>query len=534
MHTDVVVVGIGAAGLSAARVAAAAGRDVVVLAKGNAVVSATHAAQGGLAAVLSADDDVACHADDTLVAGAGLCSRPAVEALVRQAPAEVAVLRDLGAEFDLVGQPGDRAPAGALLALGREGGHSRRRIVHARGDGSGAEVSATLVRALPASVRILQPVVLIDVLLDAFGAAVGVLAGKVADDGALEAGHVYARAVVLATGGFGQAWATTSNPAGLTGDGLAAALRAGALAHDLEFVQFHPTVLFSAEATGQRPLVTEALRGEGAVLVDHRGEPVMGAHPLGDLAPRDVVALAMTRSMHEAPRGLDRHVFLDATALAPTTLRRFERFIRSCRAEGIDPAHDPVPVAPGAHYACGGVAADLSGRTTVEALFAVGEVASTGVHGANRLASNSLTEALASGGRCGRLLASRLPSGGRAVRPHAGVGAPASERGRIAELASRHLAVIRTGEGIESVLAAASAGPEASARHDTVTSLADLEALSLRTVSTAVAAAALVREESRGCHRRDDHPAASPRWRRRLSLRVDGNRLGVRVGELIR
>ena len=343
LRADVVVVGTGAAGMSAARVAAASGRDVLLLAKDGRDGSATHAAQGGLAAVLSPDDDTSHHASDTAVAGAGLCSPAAVDLLVRAAPHEVAELRGLGARFDL----DDRRPHGDLLSLGREGGHTRRRIVHAGGDGYGAEVAATLAHALPESVRVLHDIALIDVLLDDRGAAVGISAGRIADDGRLIPGRVLARAVVLATGGFGQAWATTSNPLGLTGDGLAAALRAGAVATDLEFVQFHPTVLYSPTARGRRPLVTEALRGEGAVLIDHSGELVMrGVHPLGDLAPRDVVSAAMTRRMREASGGVDTHLLLDATGIDHAVLRRFERFVEAGRNEGLDPARDPVPVAP--------------------------------------------------------------------------------------------------------------------------------------------------------------------------------------------
>ena len=210
-------------------------------------------------------------------------------------------------------------------------------------------------------------------------------------------------------------------------------MRAGAIAHDIEFVQFHPTVLYSAHATGQRPLVTEALRGEGAVLIDHAGERVMlHEHPLADLAPRDVVSAAMARRMRTAPSGLDTHLLLDATRLGRETLSRFERFTQACRAEGLDPVSEPVPVAPGAHYACGGVATDMSGRTTVPGLFAVGEVASTGVHGANRLASNSLTEALVSGRRCGSLLASRLPRGGSTTSGPVGGGVDQACRPRLA------------------------------------------------------------------------------------------------------
>jgi L-aspartate oxidase len=531
LRADVVVVGAGAAGLSAARVAAEGGRDVVVLAKGGFDSSATHAAQGGLAAALSSDDGPAIHLSDTLVAGAGLCAESAVDALVRDAPGEVASLRRLGASFDLTASlDADR------LALGREGGHSRRRIVHAGGDGSGAEVSSTLAHALPPSVRVVQPVVLIDVLLDASGSAVGVLAGRVGVDGQLVPGRIVASAVVLATGGFGHAWATTSNPPGLTGDGLAAALRAGAAAGDLEFVQFHPTVLYAADATGRRPLVTEALRGEGAVLIDHGGERVMlHEHPLADLAPRDVVAAAMTRRMHAAAPGLDTHLLLDATGLGRDVLDHFERLAAACRAAGIDPAHDPIPVAPGAHYACGGVMTDLAGQTTVTGLLAVGEVATTGVHGANRLASNSLTEALSSGRRCGQLLADRLPRGGSATAIADGPGVDATGRADLAVALSRRLGVVRDAAGIESVLAAAARRPPARpvGSAETSLTLADVEALSLHTVSTAVAAAALVRAESRGCHRRDDHPAASDQWLRRITLAADGDELAVQVGEAI-
>jgi L-aspartate oxidase len=535
IEADVVVVGLGAAGLSAARVAADGGRDVVVLAKGDATSSATHAAQGGLAAVLSAEDDAAMHAADTLTAGAGLCAPGAVDALVDDAPREVAVLRGLGARFDMVDgrTPGD---AWSPLALGREGGHSQRRIVHSGGDSSGAEVADALIRALPSRVQVLRPAVLIDVLLDAAGRAVGVSAARILDDGRLAPGRIDARAVVLATGGFGHAWATTSNPPGLTGDGLAAALRAGAMLRDVEFVQFHPTVLFSPHASGQRPLASEALRGEGAVIVDHAGQRVLlGEHPLADLAPRDVVAAAMFRRMRNAPDGLDTHLFLDATGLGRDLLGRFARFVEACRAAGIDPLREPVPVAPGAHYACGGIAADGAGRTTVPGLYAVGEAASTGVHGANRLASNSLTEALAGGRRCGRLLGHALAAGGPAADQPTGHGVESAARSSLASALSRHAGVARTAAGLERVLHHLAAAPSmrrSPARSGGPT-LEDVEALSLHTVSTAVAAAALVREESRGCHRRDDHPATSDHWRRRLTVRADGDCVAVRVGDLL-
>ena len=541
MRADIVVVGVGAAGLSAARVAAAAGRNVVVIAKAGPTSSATHAAQGGLAAVMSGDDDADRHAADTLAAGAGLCSPAAVGALVRDAPHEIAVLRRLGARFDVVGD--QRSGTGSPpLALGQEGGHSRRRIVHCGGDTSGAEVSSALASALPRGVRVLPRAALLEILLDGSGRAVGVVAARILGDGRLTAGRIDALAVVLATGGLGQAWATTSNPAGLTGDGLAAALRAGATLRDIEFVQFHPTVLYSPRATGQRPLVTEALRGEGAVIVDHAGNRVMvGEHPLADLAPRDVVAAAMARRMREAPAGLDTHLLLDATGLGRDLLDRFGRFVGACRAEGIDPLREPVPIAPGAHYACGGIAADSAGRTSVHGLYAVGEVASTGAHGANRLASNSLTEALAAGRRCARHLADSLPTGGaattgRATLPATGNGVAASTRPGLAAMLSRHVGVARTAAGLQDVLDDVAQTPAmrpSPAGGDTFT-LADVEALSLHTVSSAVAAAALVRDESRGCHRREDRPTTSDRWRRRLTLRADIDGIAVRIGHPIR
>jgi L-aspartate oxidase len=540
LRADIVVVGLGAAGMTAARVAAEAGRDVLVLSKAGIESSATYAAQGGLAAVVASDDDIALHAADTVAAGSGLCAPSAVGALVRQAPGEIVALRELGARFDVsVGDALDTDPA---FDLGREGGHSRRRIVHARGDESGAEVASTLMGGLPRSVRIVHPVVLLDVLLDADGAAVGVLAARIGDDGLLAPGHVHARAVVLATGGFGQAWATTSSPPGITGDGLVAALRAGADVRDVEFVQFHPTVLYSPSATGQRPLATEALRGEGAVIVDHRGDRVMlGEHPMADLAPRDVVAAAMARRMRTAPVGLDTHLFLDASSLGRDVLSRFGRFVSASRAEGHNPYREPVPIAPGAHYVCGGVAADMSGRTTVRGLYAVGEVASTGAHGANRLASNSLTEALATGRRCGRLLARRLPRAGGQARNldsdsrtdrSSGLGVDPTARRRLAATLSSDVGVVRTEDGLQRALKELDAVPamQPSAAGSAHMSVAEVEALSLHTVSTLVAAAALVREESRGCHRRDDHPATDDRWRRRLTLRGEAEAVSVFVG----
>jgi L-aspartate oxidase len=514
-QADVVVVGAGAAGLSAALAASAGGRSVLLMCKGALGTGATALAQGGLAAVLDADDSVELHVRDTLTAGAGLCDLGPVRDLVASAPAELARLRSLGAVLD--------ADAGRThgLALTREGGHSRDRVVHAGGDASGAEVDRTLVAAVRrSSVGLLEHVIALDALLDAAGTVLGVTAARVGPDGTLTPGAVYAGAVVLATGGLGQAWETTTNPVGATGDGLALAVRAGAEVRDLEFVQFHPTVLWlGADARGWQPLVTEAVRGEGAVLVDATGRPVMaGVHPLGDLAPRDVVTAAMHRRMTESPGGVSTHLFLDATGLGRDVLeRRFPTVLAACRAAGIDPVEQPVPVAPGAHYACGGVSADLSGRTSVAGLLAVGEVAATGVHGANRLASNSVTEALLTGRRAGELLAGVLPAGGAPVDATSGRGVAAGSRGATTSATSRHAFVLRDADGLTRLLDHLATAPGTTSE---ALSLADVEATALHTVSSLVALAALTREESRGCHRRTDAPGERAHWQHHITLRT--------------
>jgi L-aspartate oxidase len=494
---DVVIVGSGAAGLSAALAAAGHGRKVLLLTKEELGGGATPLAQGGLAAAIGPGDTAALHQRDTMAAGAGLCDPAAVATLVSQAPEEIARLDRLGARLE-------RSP------LHLEGGHSRRRIVHAGGDAAGAEVHRALREAVLASpVEILTGAVALDALTDERGAVGGLLAGLAGADGrTLILGSVTARAVVLATGGFGQAFATTTNPAGLTGDGLALAARAGAELRDIEFVQFHPTVLWQEGARGQCPLITEALRGAGALLVDAAGRPVMaGRHPLGDLAPRDVVSAAMQERM-AAGDGPGDHLWLDATALRPGVLERgFPTVTAACRARGVDPVTEPIPVSPGAHYACGGIAADMTGRTSVAGLFAVGEAASTGVHGANRLASNSLIEALISGRRVGDLLGRDLPRRPAGLRPPpAGPGVSPAARPGLAAAMSRHAGVLRDRDGLElllDMLDQAPPGPPAEAGPD----LAVAEATSLHAVSVLVAVAALARAESRGCHRWRNLPA---------------------------
>ena len=521
---DVVVVGSGAAGISAALAAAGHGLRVLLVSKEDIGGGATPLAQGGLAAAIGPDDDAAEHQGDTLEAGAGLCDPAAVATLVSEAPGEIARLTGLGARLE-------------RTALHLEGGHSRRRIVHAGGDAIGAEVHRVLRAALLASpVVVLTRAVALDALTDARGAVGGLLAGVVGGDGrTLLAGTVTARAVVLATGGFGQAFATTTNPAGLTGDGLALAARAGAELQDVEFVQFHPTVLWQEASRGQCPLITEALRGAGAVLVDVAGLPVMtGRHPRGDLAPRDVVSAAMQQRMGHGDGPAD-HLWLDATALGRGVLDRdFPTVTALCRARGIDPAAEPIPVAPGAHYACGGIRAGMDGRTSVAGLYAVGEAASTGVHGANRLASNSLTEALIAGRRAGDRLGRSLPGpAGDLGFPPAGPGASPAARAALASAMSRHAGVVRDHEGLECLAGLLGQAPPGDqdrtadrprGRRSAGPDLATVEATSLHTVSVLVASAALARAESRGCHRWRDVPATSDERARHTVLRAGQGR----------
>ncbi len=526
--TDVLVVGSGAAGISAALAAAGHGRRVLLVSKEELGAGATPLAQGGLAAAIGPDDDAASHRRDTLTAGAGLCDPAAVATLVGQAPAEIARLTGLGARLEA-----------ARLHL--EGGHSRRRIVHAGGDAAGAEVHRALLAALGASsVTVLTGAVALEALTDERGCVGGLLVGTVGGDGrSLRPGRVTARAVVLATGGFGQAFATTTNPAGLTGDGLALAARAGAELRDVEFVQFHPTVLWQEAARGQCALITEALRGAGAVLVDVAGAPVMaGLHPLGDLAPRDVVSAAMHQRMGRgdgsANHGPADHLWLDATGLGRRRLEReFPTVTALCRARGIDPVSDPIPVAPGAHYSCGGIRADMDGRTSLPGLFAVGEAASTGVHGANRLASNSLTESLIAGRRAGDRLGRSLPGPLSGLVEPAGPGESPAETGvspavrpALAGAMSRHAGVVRDRDGLEQLQADLVQAPPDGQALD----LAVLEATSLHTVSALVTTAALARAESRGCHRWRDVPATSAAGARHTVLLARGGRLRLAGG----
>lgn len=516
VDVDVVVLGSGAAGLATA-LAARPARSVLLVTKDTLDAGSTNWAQGGLAAVLDPDDLIGNHVRDTIVAGAGLCDEDVVIELVTEAPEAVRYLMELGATFDL--------GAADAMALSREGGHSHRRVVHAGGDKSGAEVQKTLEQSVRnAGVDTMEHTIGLDLLVGETATGTRAVAGvRVAcldENGAIESvGEVHARAVVIATGGYGQVYASTSNPPSLTGDGVAMALRAGIAMTNLEFIQFHPTVLWRGpDARGQQALISEAVRGEGARLYDGNGDRIMeGVHPLEDLAPRDVVATAISARMLTSPGGVDDHVFLDARSIDHFD-HRFPTITAACLDAGIDPSKELIPVAPAAHYACGGISTNLDGGTSLQGCFVVGEAACSGVHGANRLASNSLTEAVVMGTRVGRQLSSALHEAVTPERVSKASGLlDGARRSDVRSLMSKHLGVLRTPEGLghaerelDALRRSISPDVEATQR--------SIEATNLLTIATAVVASALGREESRGCHQRTDFPATRDEWRRELHV----------------
>ena len=531
---DVLVLGSGVAGLSAAvRLAAplsttgrsdgASGLRVGVLTKAELYQSATRWAQGGVAAVLGGDEDSTdLHLADTLAAGAGLCDTEAVRVLVDEGPTRVHELIAMGAVFD-------RQPGGAL-ALAREGGHSTARVVHAGGAATGAEVERALVDATRSSAAaVLEEWFALDLVVEG-GRCRGVraltAAGKVVE---VRAAHT-----VLATGGAGQLFAVTTNPAEATADGLAMALRAGVPVTDVEFMQFHPTALHHPAMP--RPLLSEAMRGHGALLRDSHGERFVD-----ELAPRDVVSRAMAQRMHL--QGVDS-LWLDATALASFD-SRFPTIAASLRAIGLDPARDWLPIAPAAHYLSGGVITDLSGATALPGLWAAGEVACTGVHGANRLASNSLLEGMVFGARLAEsilagvdgpaptgLMGALLEGAGQPVGPGP-VGSSSGEPtegpaageetwpdvAKTRDQLQRHMiegagvvrsapSLARAGAAIEAIGAAVGAGTPVDRAHG--------ELGNLVTAARSVLRSAAVRCETRGAHARSDFPEPSEEWRTRI------------------
>lgn len=516
-ESDVVVVGSGIAGLATAMHARRAGYKVLLVTKSKIDEGSTRWAQGGIAAALAEEDSPSEHLKDTLVAGAGLCDESAVRILAYEGPAAVRRLMAWGAnlDHDLAGE----------LQLTREGGHHRNRIAHAGGDATGAEISRAMVAAveLDPLIEIVEDALVLDVLLDAQGAAQGLTLHVMGEGQRDGVGAVIAPAVILATGGIGQVYEASTNPTVATGDGIALGLRAGAEVADLEFVQFHPTVLWLGTATrGQQPLVSEAVRGEGAKLIDHEGNRFMtGQHELAELAPRDVVAKAIQKKVIDS--GIP-HVWLDGTHMTREQwLERFPTVFESCQAHGMDPSFAPIPVGPAQHYVAGGLLTDLNGRTSIPGLFAVGECACTGVHGANRLASNSLLEGLVFADRIGAVLASGLPTKREPIDIQAkGDRSPktidASLRPVIQKAMTDDVGVLRTSEstrGAIDQLQSIIHSDEVLAPGGT----ASWETTNLATVATALASAANLREETRGSHWREDFPDVSPSWRARIVVR---------------
>ncbi len=512
---DVVIVGSGIAGLSLALYARTLGYRVMVVTKSRVEHGSTQWAQGGIAAALDEDDSPDDHLRDTLIAGAGLCDEDAVRVLVTQGPGAVRDLVALGTRFDRT--------AGGDIALTREGGHLRDRIAHAGGDATGAEIVRALVQAVQddADIVLYEQALALDLLLDGTGAVQGLtlhVMGQGQRDGV---GAVLAPAVVMATGGLGQVFAATTNPKVATGDGMAMAARAGAVMSDLEFVQFHPTVMWLGPAArGQQPLVSEAVRGEGAILLDPHGRRFMpDLHPLAELAPRDVVSKAVMRAMREAGAP---NVWLDGRRLgAEVWQERFPTILTRSRELGIDPVTQLIPVAPAQHYASGGIRTDLSGRASLRGLFACGEVACTGVHGANRLASNSLLEGLVFADRIAGVLADGLPARRDPVsRP----GTPAviddAARPLIQQAMSDGVGVLRSGPSIAAAADEIAAVPQ---QYPAQPATEAWETTNIAAVATILAHQAGARLETRGSHWREDFPEADDQWRLHQATRlVDG------------
>jgi len=515
-ETDYLVIGSGIAGLRAAVELAAAGQ-VLVLTKSSPTESATQYAQGGIAAALSDEDQIFLHYQDTLSAGDGLCHEAAVKVMVEEGPKYIQELIEWGTAFDR---------EGTRLAFTREGAHSRSRVLHAQGDSTGREILRALNARARQGIELLPYVFTIDLLVEG-SRVVGVRALDEVRGQLLE---LRARAVLLATGGLGQVYAETTNPEVATGDGVAIAARAGAVLQDMEFVQFHPTAL--AVRGAPRFLLSEALRGEGGVLRNIELERFMPQHhEAAELAPRDIVSRAIVLEME---RTGSEFVYLDMTELEPERVRaRFPRIYQTCLEYNLDIAADLIPVRPAAHYAMGGVATDLDGRTSLAALYAAGEVACTGVHGANRLASNSLLEGLVFGARAGRAMLLDCPAEKRARRRarvapatshnpgERAAAAPPAEvvraRQKLRATMWNKVGIIRKGGSLGAAVKALQAGYKPPAQQTRL----HHELENLRLVGEVVARCALAREESRGAHYRSDFPIkVDPDWKKHSRLRL--------------
>ncbi len=494
-HTDFIVVGSGVAGLWTALHLAREGR-VALLTKDCLRESNTYYAQGGIAVALSTKDSSESHLEDTVAAGAGLVDLPAAEVLTYEAPQAIADLMDAGAEFDR---------NGGQLLLGREAAHQHRRIIHAHGDATGAEVERALIEAVRTtdSIDIYEEVMAVRLLV-ANGQCLGVEARDLAGKANL---RFLAKAVCLATGGLGCLYRRTTNPPVATGDGVALAFRAGALVRDMEFVQFHPTAL----ATPGTPkfLISEAVRGEGAILLNTRGEPFMQRyHPQRELAPRDQVARAV---LAESKQSGEPFVFLDFGPIGDERARqRFPGIIAECERRGFEPLKTPIPVSPVAHYAMGGVDTDLNGATSVGRLYAAGECACTGVHGGNRLASNSLLEGLVFGARAAKAMAKLPEPSPRSVaaleqKPFAPAPVAADMYGDLREMMWDDVGIIRSEHSLNNALKNLARFNQALGESEAPERW-EIERANMILVSDIIVRAALNRKESRGAHYRTDFP----------------------------
>ncbi len=508
IFTDVLIIGSGVAGLRAAISAAGTGADVIVLAKDQLAKSNTAWAQGGIAAVTAEGDTVDAHATNTLEAGAGLCDAPVVRKVVGDAPRHIQELLTMGMPFD-------RDATGAL-SLGREGGHTASRILHADGDATGRAMFHTLLAAVEKHdrVRLFDNCFALDLITHEQRCV-----GAVTHHPKYGLQMIWAGATILASGGCGQVYRETTNPKVATGDGLAMAYRAGAEVADLEFMQFHPTTLYVAGAS--RTLISEAVRGEGAVLINERGERFMvDQHELAELAPRDIVSRAI---VHQLASGPDARVYLDARAMGPQRFaERFPGITERIRTFDIEPGHDLIPIQPAAHYMIGGVWADTDGHTNLPGLIACGEASCTGLHGANRLASNSLLEGLVCGESAGRTAAKcsadlpitpplKLVSD---IRPSDRSELDLSDvRASLRSLMWRNVGIERDGRHLADV----NAMIDFWARY-TLDKIFDdrfgWETQNLLWTGTLMARAAMARPESRGTHYRNDFPASDPALRR--------------------
>ena len=506
VKTDCLVVGSGVAGLVTAWHAAKSGLQVILMVKDSLTDSNTNKAQGGIAAVFGTDDNFNLHVADTLVAGAGLCDEAIVRIVVEEGQKEVKHLIDLGAIFD-------RDEHGALC-LGREGCHCRNRVLHAKGDATGAEVVRSMLMAIKdiSNIKVMESSYLVDLLTDS-GVCHGVLA---LDKTTGKQKIIRAGAVVLATGGLGRLFTHTTNPEGAKGNGLAVAYRAGAELMDMEFVQFHPTALVLKGAPNF--LISEAVRGAGGVLRNAKGERFMPSyHELADLAPRDIVARAIFNEMQLA--GTDS-VFLDVSEIGEAEIaNHFPMITATCKEYGLDIRKEMIPVAPAAHYMMGGIRVDAYGESSINHLFACGEAACTGLHGANRLASNSLLEGLAFGKRIAKTIAKRkLLVNDSLEWTNDGLAIASVEDKEIdllQKMMNSHLGLIRNREGLESAQAFWQE-KQVLVNGKSANSIKTLDYCNMLTVCMLITLAANMRTESRGGHYRSDYPHSINEWKQHI------------------